>query len=95
MQLFEEWSGKFSDEEELKSDLTKVLEHEMRLMESLKGGEALSTHMEDFYLESLCKIIALGTECSDVEDSLKRVHENLAKWRASVAAAAAEQAPGE
>lgn len=87
LQLIEEWSEKLSSEDAASAALQTILEHEMLLLESLKGGDALAQHMEDFYLESLCKLVATFTDDDAVAAVLQGVREKLQRWREAAAAA--------
>lgn len=86
MQVFEELTTKLQDEVTKEELITGMYDHEMKLLESLKGGEALSTHMEDFYLESLLAIISDEDAHQGAADVMAAVRKNIECFRAAAIA---------
>lgn len=88
LQTIEKLGEEVSVSETRQKALEKILEHEMKLLNSLKDGKALAQHLEDQYLEALCAVIMDAKPSAELQEAIARVRENVAEYRALLAARA-------
>lgn len=92
VQAIEKLGEEVADSSRREQALEDILEHEMQLLDSLKGGEALAQHLEDQYLEALCTIISDARPSEQMAAAMASVRANVVEYRKLLeAAAAAEQ----
>lgn len=89
--MFEDVSAQIQDDISKEEMMRGMLDHEMQLLDSLKGGEALASHMEDFYLEALCTLISDAGEHKDAAAVMVSVREDIQRYRDAAASAGAEE----